>query len=324
MTAPLRTPFSILTGFLGAGKTTVLNRLLGAGSGHGVAPGRRIAVLINELGRIAIDSRLIVARGDDVLELAGGCVCCTIDVRNDLWDGIADVIARSRPDHVVLETTGIAEPDAILRGLERLPPAVRGRIHGAGVICVVDAEAGVAQLVRRAEAAAQVAAADRVLLSKLDLAAPAGVEALHARLRELAPAAERAAFPPGVEGDAALGAWLLEVRAPRPARARDLGSRPHLHRGQVTAASFVGGAPLLPGPLLELVEAWRDRLLRVKGFVHIVGRPERGYLELAGTRAQLRYGESWSTSPTTELVFIGEDLDEAELRRRLWACQARS
>jgi G3E family GTPase len=85
----MSTPFTILTGFLGAGKTTVLNRVLST------PQGMRVAVLVNELGRVSIDSQLIVSRGGDVLELAGGCVCCKIDVKNDLWDGILDVIRRS-------------------------------------------------------------------------------------------------------------------------------------------------------------------------------------------------------------------------------------
>src|SRR5436190_21525481 len=94
-----KVPFTILTGWLGAGKTTALNRMLAA------QHGRRIAVLVNELGRIAIDTRLIVGRGGDVLELAGGCVCCKVDIKNDLWDGIADIVNRSAPDQIVLETT---------------------------------------------------------------------------------------------------------------------------------------------------------------------------------------------------------------------------
>ena len=110
-----RVPFTILTGWLGAGKTTALNRMLAA------PHGRRIAVLVNELGRISIDTQLIVGRGGDVLELAGGCVCCKVDIKNDLWDGIGDIVARARPDHVVLETTGIAEPAAILDGPRHAP-----------------------------------------------------------------------------------------------------------------------------------------------------------------------------------------------------------
>ncbi|MBZ0233895.1 MAG: hypothetical protein K8M05_16325, partial [Deltaproteobacteria bacterium] len=116
-----RIPFTILTGFLGAGKTTTLNRVLAA------PHGRRVAVLVNELGRIAIDSKLILFRGSDVLELAGGCVCCKLDVKSDLWDGIAEVVKRTSPDQVVLETTGIAEPAAILEGLDRVPAAARDR-----------------------------------------------------------------------------------------------------------------------------------------------------------------------------------------------------
>src|SRR5215213_7282438 len=156
-----KVPFTILTGWLGAGKTTALNRMLGA------QHGKRIAVLVNELGRISIDTQLIIGRGGDVLELAGGCVCCKVDTKNDLWDGIGDIIMRARPDHVVLETTGIAEPAAILEGLVRVPDAVRDRILPAGVVCVVDAEAGAAALETRDEARAQAASADRVLLAKL-------------------------------------------------------------------------------------------------------------------------------------------------------------
>src|ERR1700742_4169156 len=106
-----RVPFTILTGWLGAGKTTVLNRMLAAPGG------KRIAVLVNELGRISIDTQLIVGAGGDVLELAGGCVCCKVDIKNDLWDGIGELVRRTAPDHVVLETTGIAEPAAIFEGL---------------------------------------------------------------------------------------------------------------------------------------------------------------------------------------------------------------
>src|ERR1043165_7148240 len=98
----------------------------------GAPHGKRIAVLVNELGRISIDTQLIVGRGGDVLELAGGCVCCKLDIKNDLWDGIADIVNRSAPDQIVLETTGIAEPAAILDGLVRVPEAVRERIVPAG------------------------------------------------------------------------------------------------------------------------------------------------------------------------------------------------
>jgi G3E family GTPase len=310
-----RVPFSILTGFLGAGKTTVLNRILSA------PQGRRIAVLVNELGRIAIDSQLIISRGGDVLELAGGCVCCKVDVKNDLWDGIVDVVRRSKPDHVVLETTGIAEPDAISEGLARQPDEHRALITEAGVVCIVDAEAGAPQLDRRDEARAQVEAADRIMLSKLDVAAPATVDALHARLRELNPDAERAGFPRDATGTAALVPWLLETRTRTRRRAGH--SHSHSHLGQVTAVSFSAAEPLLAEPLLALVASLGDRLLRVKGFVNIAGDDRRSYLELAGVRTDLTVGEPWGEDvPRTEIVFIGDGIDEHALRRGLWACVA--
>src|SRR5580765_4267660 len=141
-----RVPFTIVTGWLGAGKTTTLNRMLAA------QHGKRIAVLVNELGRISIDTQLIIGRGGDVLELAGGCVCCKVDIKNDLWDGIGDIVTRSAPDSVILETTGIAEPAAILDGLVRVRDSVRERIRPAGVICVVDADTGGDALEHREEA----------------------------------------------------------------------------------------------------------------------------------------------------------------------------
>jgi G3E family GTPase len=314
-------PFTILTGWLGAGKTTALNRMLAA------PHGRRIAVLVNELGRIAIDGRLILGKGGDVLELAGGCVCCKVDTRNDLWDGIGEVVGRSAPEHVVLETTGIAEPAAILDGLGRVPAAVRDRIAPAGVVCVVDAEAGARQLERRDEAREQVLAADRVMLSKLDLAQAAAVAAVHDAVRALAPDAERAAFPAGDDGAMAMTAWLLERRAVRgvAARAHDRHDhgRGHHHAGQLAAAVFADPTPLVAGEVLAYVRSLGDRLVRAKGWVHLAGEARRGWLERAGARTELTLGEPWADEPArTELVLIGDGLDDAAVRRALWACRA--
>jgi G3E family GTPase len=314
-----RVPFTILTGWLGAGKTTALNRML-AGQ-HG----KRIAVLVNELGRISIDTQLIVGRGGDVLELAGGCVCCKLDIKNDLWDGIGDIVARSQPDCVVLETTGIAEPAAILDGLVRVPDAVRERILPAGVVCVVDAEAGAAALATRDEARGQAASADRVMLAKLDVASEAAVRETHARLDELAPHAERAAFPADDAGARAMTAWVIEPRRLRawssPAHVHD-GDHGHHHPNQLIAVSFSDDAPLVGDRVLACVEALGPQLLRAKGFVHVAGDDRRGFLERAGIRTELRREDPWGDRPRrTELVLIGDDLDEAAIQRALWACR---
>jgi G3E family GTPase len=305
-------PFTILTGFLGAGKTTTLNRLLEQ------AGGRRVAVLVNELGRIPIDGRLIGDRGGDLLELAGGCVCCVVDVKNDLWDGIADVIARSRPDQVILETTGIAEPPALIAGLER---RVAGQVALAGVVCVVDAEVAPAVLERHDEARIQVACADRVLMTKLDRASPAALAAAHRVIAAGNPDAERASFPAGMER--ALADFVLEPRSRALRAAAEGGHQAHRH-GQLSAACFADAVPLVGDLLLAQVEALRERLVRAKGFVHLAGDAHRGVLELAGAELSLRRGEAWRAGEprVTELVFIGDGIDDHAIARRLWSCRA--
>jgi G3E family GTPase len=343
-----RVPFTILTGWLGAGKTTALNRMLGA------AHGKRIAVLVNELGRISIDTQLIVGQGGDVLELAGGCVCCKVDIKNDLWQGIAEIAERTKPDHVVLETTGIAEPAAILDSLldkgrrdvdedeaiavkrMREQRAARERIVPSGVICVVDAESGAAALAEREEAAAQVMAADRILISKLDVANADAARRTHERLDKLALHAERASFPDDRAGSLALTEWILEQRPLRAwnARTRDADDHDdhahdhaapgHHHGNQLVAIAFEDTAPLVGERVMAVIDQLGTRLVRAKGFIRLAGDTRRGFVERAGVRTELRYLEPWPADamPKTELVLIGDGLDEAALRRALWACRA--
>jgi G3E family GTPase len=307
-------PLVVLTGFLGAGKTTTLNRVLGREL-H-----RRVGVIVNELGRIDIDTRLIKSRSGDVMELAGGCVCHEVRVQSELWAAIDEVNRRSRPDVVLLETTGIAEPWSILSGLEDLgdaAPAVP-----AGVICVIDAEAGGGQLSRHEEARAQVEAADRILLTKLDLATGDAVVALHRELARRNPSAERASFPDGDEGTAALVPWLLDVRGGARVARAERHAHAHAH-GQLAVVTYADPQPLLPEPLLAVIEGLGAALVRAKGFVHVAGDVRRGFLERAGARTGLTFGEPWGTDvPGTELVLIGDALDGDAIRRQLWACRA--
>ncbi|CAN5283883.1 GTP-binding protein [soil metagenome] len=331
MSRSARVPLTILSSWPSTSKTTALNRMLGANQG------KRIAVLVNELGRISIDTQLIVSHGGDVLELAGGCVCCKLDIKNDLWEGITEIIERSQPDHVVLETTGIAEPAAILESLHAAPPrsldsiaakrsaeqqAARERIVPAGVICVVDAQSGAAALGEREEAGAQAMAADRVLISKLDVASAEAVRATHAKLDAPAAHTERAAFPDGDAGTLAMTSWILETRT---VRAWNTGhaEHPHHHTNQLTAVTFTETAPLVGERVMAVIEALGAALVRAKGFVHLAGEPRRGFVERAGVRTSLELRDPWGAAPRlTELVLIGDDLDEPALRRALWACRA--
>jgi G3E family GTPase len=323
-----RVPFTILTGWLGAGKTTTLNRMLAAQTG------KKIAVLVNELGRISIDTQLIISRGGDVLELAGGCVCCKVDLKNDLWDGIGEIVTRANPDSVVLETTGIAEPAAILEGLVKVRSEVRERIQPAGVICVVDAESGAAALTKREEAREQALAADRVLLTKLDVASAEAVRQTHALLDSLLPDVhssvlpERASFPANDAGARALTAWVIEPRTLRAWSENTHGHdehHGHHHKNQLIAISFADDAPLVGERVMAVLEALGERLVRAKGFVILAGDDRKGFVERAGIRTELTHREPWGDAPRrTELVLIGDGLDEGAIHRALWACRAGS
>jgi G3E family GTPase len=304
-------PFIVLTGFLGAGKTTLLNRVLAA------PQGKRVAVLVNDIGQINIDRQLIARDEGDLIELTGGCVCCEIDLQRDLFSGVDDLAVRAKPDVIVLETTGIADPRVLLAAFDEVE-ARRRRVVPSGVVCVVDAEVGTAGEARP-EWAAQLASSDRVVLTKLERARD--LPALHARLGVLAPDAERAAFPATEEGTHALVPFLL---APRKV-SRSPAPMKHAH-SQLSAYAIAESAPYLEAPLLALIHGLGDALVRLKGWARVVGMDgatrtvflERAGLATTSTNAPPR--------DRSELVFIVEagTLDEETLRRRLWACRAPS
>ena len=179
---------SVLTGFLGAGKTTLLNRLL---KDPALGP---TAVIVNEFGEVAIDHLLVEKAADGVIELSDGCLCCT--VRGELVDTLADLIDRMQTGRIapvkriVVETTGLADPVPVLQAL-MAHPALCQALRLDGVIAVVDAVNGMATLDGHEEALRQVAVADRIVVTKAELAAgPSGMAALKARLAELNPRAE--------------------------------------------------------------------------------------------------------------------------------------
>ncbi len=179
-------PVTVLTGFLGSGKTTVLNRLL-----RDPAMARAM-VIVNEFGEIGIDHELVESATDDMVLLQSGCLCCT--VRSDLIETIqALLLKRERSeipefDKVVIETTGLADPAPILQAL-MTDPHVTNCLRLDGVIATVDAAAGEATLDRHMEAVKQVAVSDRLLLTKTDLVKQNKCRAIERRLRALNPAA---------------------------------------------------------------------------------------------------------------------------------------
>ncbi len=221
--AAVRLPVSVLTGFLGSGKTTLLAELLR----HPEMS--RVACIINEFGEISLDHLLVTKSTEDMVVLGNGCLCCT--VRGDLIDTLCDLFMRRvrgecpEFDRVVIETTGLADPVPVLHALMS-NPLVAARYRLDGVVTTVDAVHGVGQLDQHPESVKQVAVADRLVVTKTDLAAPEVVAALMRRLRGLNPAAPitaaaRGSLSPTAVFDAGLynpatkspdvGRWLNEA-----------------------------------------------------------------------------------------------------------------
>ncbi len=189
-------PVTVLTGYLGAGKTTLLNRILT--EDHG----KRYAVIVNEFGEIGIDNDLVVGADEDVFEMNNGCVCCT--VRGDLIRVVAGLMKRQKPgapafDAIIVETTGLADPGPVAQTFF-VDDDVKAKTTLDSVTALVDAKHVMARLDDSREAREQVAFADRIILNKTDLATPAELNAVEARLRALNPLApitraERANVP---------------------------------------------------------------------------------------------------------------------------------
>ncbi|MBX9698699.1 MAG: GTP-binding protein, partial [Acetobacteraceae bacterium] len=205
-------PVTLLTGFLGAGKTTLLNRLLK----HPALADT--AVLVNEFGEIGLDHLLVETLDEDTVLLNAGCLCCT--VRGDLVRVLRDLAVRVENGkairRVVVETTGLADPAPIIQTL-MADPLVLHRYRLDGVVTLVDAATGMATLDSQMEAVKQAAVADRVVLTKTDLATPEAVSALWARLRALNPGAPLLnALHGDVEPEAILDCGLFDATRKHP------------------------------------------------------------------------------------------------------------
>lgn len=230
-------PVTVLTGFLGSGKTTLLNHLLGQ---PGLAD---TAVLINEFGEVGLDHLLVRPLTETVVLLESGCLCCS--VRGDLVEAMRDLFVRrvkgEVPEfgRVVIETTGLADPAPILHTLMN-DPVLSSRYKLDGIVATIDAVCGAATLDAQDEAVKQAAVADRLVLTKTDLAGPAAVAALRERLAGLNPAApvivaEQGRLDPAAVLDAGLfnrdthipdvARWLNEEAY----RARDAAAHQHDH-----------------------------------------------------------------------------------------------
>ncbi|MFT3688536.1 CobW family GTP-binding protein [Paenirhodobacter sp.] len=307
------TPVILLTGFLGSGKTTLLQRLL---TDPSMA---RAAVLINEYGEVGLDHHLLDRIDETVMLMKSGCICCT--VRGEIAEALLNleslrVTGRVDFDRVVMETTGLADPWPVLQTL-RAHPVLRSHFASGGVLTTVDAVNAAGQLDHRAEALRQIAAADRIVLTKTDLAASGAVFNLRRRLGRINPSAE---VCDGAEPVARLIGGLAPGFLPLPPDACD-GQHHHDHDFGVQTFSMVFDRPLdwtAFGIWLGLLlHRYGDRIFRVKGILDVEGeeRPVaiHGVQHLIHAPVHMTH---WPEGPrVSRLVFILEGLDPTLVRR---------
>ncbi len=325
-------PVTLLTGFLGAGKTTLLNGLLAA------PHGQRIAVIENEFGPVGIDGDLVAPGAATLVELSNGCICCS--VRGELSAALLDLHARRARgeiafDHLIIECTGLADPGPLVQ-LFFWEDALRERFMLDGVLALVDAPHIMGQLDRERVAAAQIAFADRLLVSKSDLVDGATLAAVHARLAAIN---ARAPIANVLHGAAdwrellAIGGFSLDERGLAPARLRatesadkDAFGRPKRSWddaivSRVLATEGALDLDAVSGFVEALIEGSGDDLLRYKGILFIANEPRRLIFQGVHRIAGFDYGRAWGTeTPTSRIVLIGRGLSAPALQAAFEAC----
>jgi G3E family GTPase len=305
----MKRPVTVLSGFLGSGKTTLLNRLLK--SDHGL----RIAVMINDFGDVNIDKDLVTGQSGDVLELSGGCLCCTIN--GDLVDSARALLSSGREfDYVLVETSGLANPYPVAQTF--LAPELEQSFRLDAVVTMIDAANIETWLERNATAVEQIRYADLLVVNKLDLVLPEDVDRIRARVAAINAAARvlpaiNADLPPEV---------LLDVDIHQPRAETELTYRP-VHRDVVQSVSFAQDVELDYDAFDRFLQTLPDGVFRAKGTVAIQGLRRRVIFHRVGGRNVLDQGAPWGEERrSTKAVFLGQDFDRDALLGKLSECAA--
>ncbi|WP_029031325.1 cobalamin biosynthesis protein CobW [Salinarimonas rosea] len=335
-------PCTVLTGFLGAGKTTLVRHLVEN------AGGRRLAVLVNEFGDLGFDGSFLEGCGiegctaDDIVELPNGCICCT--VADDFVPALTKLLDRANPpEHILIETSGLALPKPLVNAFNW--PAIRSRVTVDGVVAVVDGPAVAAGLfahdpaklaAQRADDASvdhdnpleevfedQLLCADVVVLNKVDAMSVDERRRVVADIREHLPrAVEILEVAHGKAEPAALiglGAAAESDLAARPSHHDDAGEHDH---DDFESVAIPIAAVESPDDLLRRVAKAAEvaGVLRIKGFAEVTGKPMRLVVQGVGTRVSQSYDRPWKPGEARggSLVVIGlHDFDRAAVERAL-------
>jgi len=311
---PDRFKLRILTGFLGAGKTTVLNEWLSTERAE------NIAILVNEFGAVDVDGPVLdttLGDGNRVMSLPNGCICC--EVQEDLVDALIALVDNGSVNQGILETTGLADPGAVLRGVAH-DPRLKTRIEVVATVCVAGATTIKKQHDDYVEARAQLALADRIILSKTDLLNDADANAIETEIRALNPLATMQRYAPGDITVDIFDPVSSSVQVPVQA---------HHHSHGISTFSINFSHPLNHDIFRDTLSFWimrhAEKLLRMKGIVRFDGESEPQLLNAVHDVFTSNKAPDLKVASDSggTLVFIGRGLSEDELRTDLKKCEVR-
>ncbi|MGF1488358.1 MAG: CobW family GTP-binding protein [Prochloraceae cyanobacterium] len=311
-------PVTVITGYLGAGKTTLLNRILT------YEHGKKVAVIVNEFGEVGIDNQLVIDADEEIFEMNNGCICCT--VRGDLIRIVGNLMKRrNKFDHLVIETTGLADPAPVIQTFF-VDEDMREKITLDAVVTVVDAK-HIQQHWEADEAQEQIAFADVILLNKTDLVSPAELEKLENKIKAMNGMAKIYRTQNSELGMDA----LLEVQAFNLDRALEidpefLNEDAHEHDETVKSFAIVESGALdgqkLNNWLGKLLQTRGVDIFRMKGILNIAGEDQRFVFQGVHMLFDGKPDRLWKKEENrkNELVFIGRNLDETQLREDFRQC----
>ena len=334
LTARAPLPVTLLSGFLGAGKTTVLNQLLTN------TQGIRFAVVENEFGAVNIDSQLISGNSEGIIELSNGCICCTVNA--DLVRGLENLAMRRERgelnfDWIIIETTGLADPGAVAQTFFAAPE-LRDRFMLDGIVVVVDALHGQKQLDQHPVVQRQTGFADRLLLAKCDLVDADAIAELSVRLRKINPRAPQQQLKLGCAHAGTLigiGGFNLDTSllAPKSRRPRAGAFKPSengqgkttrwsaraVHNDEITSFLLEAGEVDLEsvGAFVQsMIDEFGDALLRYKGILAIPNEQRKLIFQGVQRVAGFDFGVPWKAKEErrSRIVVIGKKLPEKRLR----------
>ena len=311
-------PVTVLTGYLGAGKTTLLNRILT----H--EHNKKVAIIVNEFGEVGIDNQLVIDVDEEIFEMNNGCICCT--VRGDLIRIIANLMKRrDKFDHLVIETTGLADPAPVVQTFF-VDEDMRDQLILDAVVTVIDAK-HIQHHWQADEAQEQIAFADIIILNKTDLVTPDDLETLEKRLQKINTMARIYRTKNAeIEMDYILGVKAFDLNHALEIDPNLLLEDTHEHDDTVYSVALVESGALD----LEKVNSWIGNLLRnqgqdifrMKGILNIEGSAERFVFQGVHMLFDGKRDRPWkpNETPKNELVFIGRNLDEMQLKEDFRAC----